>query len=116
MAHSMDQKPPKVAKIDNKNEAKVSFKVILLTYLGANITSNQIEVRRFVLPQDRCTSLVYLRAKFMSLFEKYLEKGMKVYWQDGDYDYVIIKSDEELAIAVGEMKNGITKLFVVAEH
>ena len=41
---------------------------------------------------------------------------MKVYWKDGDGDYVIIKSDEELAIAVGEMKNGIKKLFVVAER
>ena len=116
MDHSLDQKPPKMAKIDNKNEAQVSFKVILLTHLGANITSNQIEVRRFVVPRNRCTSLVYLRAKFTSLFEKYLEKGMKVYWKDGDGDYVIIKSDEELAIAVGEMKNGIKKLFVVAKR
>ena len=41
---------------------------------------------------------------------------MKVYWQDGDLDYVIVKSDEELSIAVGEMKNGIKKLFVVAER
>ena len=113
----MDQKPPKVAKIDNKNEAKVSFKVILLTYLGANITSNQIEVRRFIALSNRCTSLAFLKAKIRSLFEIHLENGMKVYWRDRAGDFVRIKSDDELAIAVVEMENETYRhFFVVAEH
>jgi hypothetical protein len=52
-----------------------------------------------------------------SLFEKHLKfLKVKVYWRDGDMDYVRIKSDEELNIAVVEMKTEIINIFVVAHH
>ena len=52
-----------------------------------------------------------------SLFEKHLKfLKVKVYWRDSDMDYVRIKSDEELNIAVVEMKTEIINLFVVAHH
>ena len=42
---------------------------------------------------------------------------MKVYWKDRAMDFVRIKSDDELAIAVVEMENETYRhFFVVAEH
>ena len=54
MAHSMDQKPPKMAKIETKKEVKVSFKVTLLqndSRYTAMCLFNEIEVQRFVIPK-----------------------------------------------------------------
>ena len=42
--------------------------------------------------------------KFRSLFGKQLENGMKITWRDEDGDDVSIESDEELLIALHEMK------------
>ena len=73
MAHSMDQKPPKLAKIDHKTETQVSFKVTLLrndskfAKPGDLCLFDKIEVRRFVIPKERSTSLVYLKEKIRSI-------------------------------------------------
>jgi hypothetical protein len=67
MAHPMDQKQSKVAKIDQKHEFQVSFKVTLLrndskfVKPGDLCLFDKIEVRRFVIPKDRSASLVYLK-------------------------------------------------------
>ena len=120
MAHSIDQNPQKRKKMYSRNDPELDCiaKVTLLRELErGNCTSNQIEVRRFIAGSDRCTSLDYLKAKIRSLFETHLENGMKVYWRDRAFDFVIIKSDDELAIAVVEMENQTYRhFFVVAEH
>lgn len=104
----------------SKNDPEIDCiaKVTLLRNLqGGDYTSNQIEIRRFIADSDCCTSLEFLKAKIRSLFETHLENGMKVYWKDRVMDFVIIKSDDELAIAVVEMeKQTYTHFFVVAEH
>ena len=119
MAHSMDQKPPKMAKIETKKEVKVSFKVTLLqndSRFTKMCLFNEIEVQRFVIPKDRRKSLVYLKEIIGSLFEEHIKNGMKVYWRDSDRDYVRIKSDDGLIIALSEMKNEIYHLYVIAER
>ena len=73
MAHSMDQKPPKLAKIDHKTEIQVSFKVTLLrndskfAKPGDICLFDKVEVRRFVIPKERSTSLVYLKERVRSI-------------------------------------------------
>ena len=120
MAHSIDQKPPKWTKIDSKDDPVKDCiaKVTLIRNIErGNLPSNQIEVRRFVALSNRCTSLAFLKAKIRSLFETHLENGMKVYWRDRAMDFVRIKSDDELAIAIVEMENAIYRhFFVVADH
>ena len=49
----------------------------------------------------------YLIFKFRSLFGKQLENGMKITWRDEDGDDVSIESDEELLIALHEMKGKV---------
>ena len=120
MADSINQKPTKWTNMNSQNDPAHNCiaKVTLLKNLeGRNLPSNQIEVRRFLAHSNRCTSLAFLKAKIRSLFETHLENGMKVYWKDRDYDFVRIKSDDELAIAVVEMENETYRhFFVVAEH
>jgi len=74
------------------------------------------EVRRFVVPQDCSTSMVYLKEKLRSIFGRQLENGMKITWRDEDDDDVCIETDEELVIALHEMKGPLYKLAVVACH
>merc|ERR1719367_2452262 len=107
--------PPKLTKIkiENMNGDQVSYKVTLL-FKEENHEKN--EVRRFVVPQDCSTSMVYLKEKLRSLFGKQLENGMKITWRDEDGDDVSIESDEELVIALHEMKGPLYKLSVMACH
>ena len=55
--------PPKLAKIkiENMNGDQVSYKVTLLFKSQEN--NEKTEVRRFVVPQDYSTSMVYLKEK-----------------------------------------------------
>ena len=91
------------------------IKVTLLGSIENNEASNQIEIRRFDVPPGQTGQKegAYLKLEFQSLFQiksKFDGRtGMKVFWQDKDLDYIRIVSDEE-------MKNGIKKLFVVAER
>ena len=74
MAHSIDQKPPIIAKIyrktpkliknDNMKEEQVNFKVTLLEeHPECSWSFEKIEVRRFVVPKDRSTSMIYLKER-----------------------------------------------------
>ena len=119
MAHSIDQKPPIIAKIENKKEEKVCFKATLLKK-DSSCTDlyllDEIEARRFVVPNDCRKSLLYLKAKIHFLFKKHLKNGMKIYYKDSDMDFVRIESDEELIIALSEMRYKTYHLFVVAKQ
>ena len=123
MAESSDQKPRrfkfvKKTKIENKKEEKVCFKVTLLKkdsrYTNL-VMFPKIETRKFVVPNDRSKSLLYLKSKIHSLFEEHPTNGMKIYYKDRDFDYVRVKSDGELIIALSDMRYETNHLFVVAE-
>ena len=102
MDHSMDQKPPTLAKSDNMNVTTQAFKVTLLKNDSEwSDLFEKIEVRRFVVPQD-FISLVYIKEKIRSLFLNQMENGvnLKIHWRDKDGDFIRIRSDEELLIGL----------------
>merc|ERR1712156_700718 len=105
---------PKLTKVDNMNGEQVSYKVTLLANQDDKSGETKSEVRRFVVPQDCSTSMVYLKEKLRSIFGRQVENGMKITWRDEDGDDVCIESDEELVIALHEMKGPLYKLSVVA--
>lgn len=72
------------------------------------------EVRRFVLDRDVSTSLTYLEEKLVGLFPTLRRKDLRLSWNDEDGDDVTIGSDEELIIALTEMKGPVYKLEVRA--
>jgi sequestosome 1 len=88
----------------------VSFKVSLVSNVS---DSRKVEVRRFVVDQSASTSLTFLKEKLVSLFPAELRRAdAKVSWRDEDGDDVTISSDEELIIALTEMKGPVYKLEV----
>ena len=104
----MDQKPQTLAKSDNMNEVQVSFKVTILRVdPEADWEFDKIfEARRFVVPKDRSTSLVYLKERIRALFVNQIKNGesLKIYWKDKDGDFIRVMSDEDLLIGLLENK------------
>merc|ERR1712018_700600 len=70
------------------------------------------EVRRFVVPQDCSTSLIYLKEKIRTIFNLG-RSTCKVSWKDEDGDDVTIETDEELLIALQELNGPVYKLQVI---
>jgi len=120
MGQSMDEvettlvQTPKLTKVENMNGEQVSYKVTLLANQDDKAGETKSEVRRFVVPQDCSTSMVYLKEKLRSIFGRQVENGMKITWRDEDGDDVCIESDEELVIALHEMKGPLYKLSLAA--
>merc|ERR1712226_1654895 len=92
---------------DQKITESVSFKVSLLKENG-----EKSEVRRFVVPQDCSSSLIYLKEKIRTTFNLG-RSNCKVSWKDEDSDDVTIETDEELLIALQELVGPVYKLQVV---
>ena len=89
---------------------QVSFKVTLTEKVQE---SSKSQVRRFEVPQDCSTSYIYLKEKLRSLFGQELgNSGIKITWKDQDDDIITIESDEELIIAMHEMKGPIYKFCI----
>ena len=108
MAHTtpLDQKPSTLVKNDNMKEEQVSFKVTLLEEdPECSWNFEKIEVRRFVVPKDRSTSMIYLKEKIRSLFGNKIESGvnLQIHWKDKDGDFIRVRSDQELLI--GRLEN-----------
>jgi len=99
--------PSKMSLPDQKITESVSFKVSLLKENG-----EKSEVRRFVVPQDCSSSLIYLKEKIRTTFNLG-RSNCKVSWKDEDSDDVTIETDEELLIALQELVGPVYKLQVV---
>merc|ERR1712226_645173 len=99
--------PSKMSLPDQKITESVSFKVSLLKENG-----EKSEVRRFVVPQDCSSSLIYLKEKIRTTFNLG-RSNCKVSWKDEDSDDVTIETDEELLIAFQELVGPVYKLQVV---
>merc|ERR1711963_770773 len=92
-------------KVIEKMEPKqVSFKICLL-----DNEKSQLEVRRFLVPQDCSTSLLYLKEKIRSAFGARLHGSFKISWLDQDQDQVIIDTDEDLMIALNDSLDHCSK-------
>ena len=85
---------------------QVSFKVSL---------NEKSQVRRFEVPQDCSTSYVYLKEKLRSVFGQELlgNSGFNISWQDHEGDIVTVETDEELLIALNELKGPVYKFNIV---
>ena len=70
------------------------------------------EVRRFVVDKDVSTSLVFLQEKCVDLFPRLRQDQFQISWTDEDGDLVRIGTDEELIIALTEMKGPLYKITV----
>lgn len=88
------------------SERSVSFKVYLIT------SSLKPEVRRFGIDTDVVASFTYFKEKLQNVFPALLGKQFSVFWRDEDADEISVSSDEELIIALTEMKSDVNKFYV----
>jgi hypothetical protein len=72
-------------------------------------SSTDQEVRRFVVDRDVSTSLTYLHEKLMTIFPALRRKDFDLTWTDEDGDEVTVRNDDELVIALTEMKGPVYK-------
>ena len=84
-------------------EEGISFKVSLWN----KDETGKSEVRRFFMPKTH--SFLALKKKLKSIFSELENSGFKITWIDDDNDFVNVDSDEELFIALDEMKGPIYK-------
>ena len=93
------------------DQTTVSYKV----YLYKDWTKEQaLEVRRVGIDRDVSTSFTYLKEKLASVFPVLGRTKTKysVVWQDEENEWITIRSDEELVIALTEMAGPVYKLHV----
>ena len=80
-----------------------------------NEANSDNEFRRFVVDRDVSTSYTYLYEKLATIFPTLRRANFKLTWTDEDGDKVTIRSDDELVIALTEMKGPVYKLAVEVE-
>ena len=93
------------------DQTTVSYKV----YLYKDWAKEQaLEVRRVGIDREVSTSFTYLKEKLASVFPV-LGRGKTkstITWQDEENEWITIRSDEELVIALTEMTGPVYKLHV----
>jgi sequestosome 1 len=93
--------------MDSATSNTVSFKV----YLRCASKAVDEEVKRFVVDRDVSTSFAYLQEKLVAVFPAALRtRQFQVTWKDDDEDEVTIATDEELILALTEMKGPTYKI------
>lgn len=91
------------------DQDQVSIKVSLFT----DKSGTKTQVRRLMVPQDMSTSFLYLKERIRQLFAAEVGVfGLDISWHDQDEDIVTIDSDEELIIALQEMKGPVYRFNV----
>ncbi|KAF7992587.1 hypothetical protein HCN44_004931 [Aphidius gifuensis] len=93
----------------------VNFKV----YLINQEDPDKQEIRRFGVDQDVVTNFLYLREKILSVFPTLRGRHFTISWRDEDKDDIVISSDEEWGIALGETADDLVRklyVFVYSEY
>lgn len=88
-------------------ENSISFKVYILEN-----NDESVEVRRFEVDQGVVTNYDYIRERLQYVFPRLRGKVFKILWKDAENDEVTISSDEEMMIALSEIKSDLCKLLV----
>ena len=100
------------------DQTTVSYKVYLYKQEYSTPKGPALEVRRIGIDRDVSTSFAYLKEKLASVFPV-LERTKPKYfvaWQDEENEWITIRSDEELVVALTEMAGPVYKLHVQFQH
>ena len=96
------------------DQTTVSYKVYMYKQEYSTPKGPALEVRRIGIDRDVSTSFAYLKEKLASVFPVLGRTKAKysVLWQDDENEWITIRSDEELVIALTEMAGPVYKLHV----
>ena len=96
------------------DQSTVSYKVYLYKQEYATPKGPALEVRRIGIDRDVSTSYAYLKEKLVSVFPVLgrTKSQYSIIWQDEENEWITIRTDEELVIALTEMAGPVYKLHV----
>ena len=84
----------------------VSYKVSLTT------ANQEPDVRRFMVDKEVTTSFAHLQEKLFTLFPDLKRSDFTIRWTDADSDEVTVTCDDDLIVAITEMKGPIYKFSI----
>ena len=95
-------------------QSTVSYKVYLYKQEYSTPKGAALEVRRVGVDRDVSSSFTYLKEKLASVFPVLGRTKTKysILWQDEENEWITIRSDEELVIALTEMAGPVYKLHI----
>ena len=95
-------------------QSTVSYKVYQYKQEYATPKGAALEVRRVGIDRDVSSSFTYLKEKLASVFPVLGRTKTKysILWQDEENEWITIRSDEELVIALTEMAGPVYKLHI----
>ena len=95
-------------------QSTVSYKVYLYKQEYSTPKGSALEVRRVGVDRDVSSSFTYLKEKLASVFPVLGRTKTKysILWQDEENEWITIRSDEELVIALTEMAGPVYKLHI----
>lgn len=96
----------------------VSYKVWLQDPTGKQkpAVDSAKEVRRFTIDKEVSTNLLVLQDKLVTLFPRLMKEHFDISWTDQDGDVITIGTNEELIIALTEMKGPVYKINVTVKE
>nr|XP_039258198.1 sequestosome-1-like [Styela clava] len=80
-------------------------------YLIKGNPNNVKEIRRFTIDTDVSSSYDYLKNKVSSVFPN-IGEAFTLHYKDAEEDFISFSSDEELMQALGQINDGLFRLFV----
>jgi len=86
-------------------EKTVSYKV-------QHRSEAETEVRRFCLDEDCSSSFIYLEQKLCQVFPQLKRQPFSIQWTDEEGDIITVANDEDLMIALSDMKGNLFKFVV----
>ena len=91
----------------SNSQIKLNFKVFLRKKVVDSKSGKaevKTEVRRFEAVRRDCTSVYFIREKLFTIFPNLDGKRFDIFWDDYEGDRVSINTDDELQIALSELK------------
>lgn len=85
--------------------------VTIKAYLKLGSNANA-EIRRFFVDQDVCSNFDYINKKLMQVFPSLANQSFDLAWKDSEGDLIAFSSDEELLVALGQLKEDVFRIYI----
>ena len=97
-----------------RDQKIVSYKIYLYKEEYATPKGPALEVRRIGIDRDVSTSVEYLKEKLVSIFPVLARTKTRfsMMWRDEENDWITIRTDDDLVIALTEMSGPVYRLYI----
>lgn len=75
-------------------------------------SEDQVDVRRFSVDEDVCSSYEYLTAKIRATLSAANDTVIRLFWKDDEGEMISFSSDDALVEALGHVVDGVLRVYV----